>query len=89
MSKKHGFRMRRGAVMMEYVVVAVLVAAACVVAVVVFGRGIVRNTDLMSKAAAGRGVRAGEAAAVYQADAEADVKEAQKFANQFSDVKEE
>ena len=81
--------MRKGAVMMEYVIVAVLVAAACVIAVVVFGRGVVRNTDLMNKAASGRGSRAGEAAEIYQQDVEADVKEAQKFPSQFSDVREE
>ena len=72
--------------MMEYVIVAVLIAAACLVGIVVFGRGIVRNTDIATKAAAGRGVRAGEAAEVYQADAEADIKEAEKFPREFSDV---
>ena len=56
------FKLRRGAVMMEYVVLAVLIAAACVVAVVVLGRGIVRNADIMNKATVGRGSRAGEAA---------------------------
>ena len=80
---------RRGSVQMEYVVLAVLIAAACVVAVIVFGRGIVRNADLMNKAAAGRGSRAGEAAEIYQEDVEADVKEARKFTSTFSDTKEE
>ena len=83
------FRGRRGAVMMEYVVLAVLIAAACVVAVVVFGRGIVRNTDIMNKATVGRGSRAGEAAEIYQQDVADDVKEAKKFANTFSDAKAE
>ncbi|MBO7482300.1 MAG: hypothetical protein J6U17_00240 [Kiritimatiellae bacterium] len=85
--RPHGFR--RGAVMMEYVVLAVLIAAACVIAVIVFGRGVVRNTDLMNKAAAGRGSRASEAAEIYQGDVEEDVKEAQKFTSQFSDTREE
>lgn len=74
---------------MEYVVLAVLIAAACVVAVVVLGRGIVRNADIMNKAAAGRGSRAGEAAEVYQQDVEDDVKEARKFNSTFSDTKED
>lgn len=79
-------RMRRGAAMMEYVILAVLIAAASVVAVVVFNRGIMRNTDLMNKAAAGRGSRAGEAAKTYQDDTEADVNESAKFPGQFSDI---
>jgi len=82
-------RLRRGAVMMEYVILAVLIAAACVIAVIVFGRGVVRNTDLMSKAAAGRGSRAGEAAQIYQKDAEDDIREAQKFPGKFSDAKQD
>ena len=79
-------RMRRGAAMMEYVILAVLIAAACVMAVVVFNRGIMRNTDIMNKATAGRGVRAGEAAKTYQEDAAEDVKESAKFPSQFSDI---
>ena len=79
-------RCRRGAALMEYVVVAVLIAVACLVGVVVIGRGIVRNTDIATKAASGRGVRAGEAAEIYRADAEADIKEAEKFPREFSDV---
>ena len=79
-------KMRRGAAMMEYVIIAVLIAAACVMAVVVFNRGIMRNTDLMNKAAAGRGSRASEAAKIYQDDADEDVKESAKFPNQFSDI---
>lgn len=77
---------RRGAVLMEYVIVAVLIAVACLVGIVVFGRGIVRNTDIATKAAAGRGVRAGEAAEIYRVDADADIKEAEKFPKEFSDV---
>ena len=79
-------RGRRGAALMEYVIVALLIAAACLVGAIVFGRGIVRNTDIATKAAAGRGVRAGEAAEIYQADAAADIKEAEKFPKEFSDV---
>jgi len=77
---------RRGAALMEYVIVAVLIAAACLVGIVVFGRGIIRNTDVATKAAVGRGGRAGEAAEIYQADAAADIKEAEKFPKEFSDV---
>ena len=72
--------------MMEYVIVAVLIAAACLVGVIVFGRGIVRNADIATKAASGRGVRAGEAAEIYRDDTDADIKEAEKFPREFSDV---
>ena len=79
-------KMRRGAALMEYVIVAVLIAVACLVGVIVFGRGIIRNTDIMGKAASGKGARAGEASEIYRADTEADLKEAEKFPNAFSDV---
>ncbi|MBQ2625606.1 MAG: hypothetical protein IJG18_10985 [Kiritimatiellae bacterium] len=78
--------MRRGAALMEYIIAAVLIAVACLIAVIVFGRGIVRNTDIMNKATVGRGQRAGEAAEIYRADTEADVKEAEKFPAEFSDA---
>ena len=41
----------RGAVMMEYVIVAVLIAAACVVAVAMFGKTIVGMFDVAAKGA--------------------------------------
>ena len=43
----------KGAVMMEYVIVAVLIAAACVVAVAMFGKTIVGMFDTASKGATG------------------------------------
>ena len=79
-------RCRRGAVMMEYVVIAVLIAVACIIAVVVFNRSIIRSSDVAAKAATGRGSRAGEAAQTYQADTEADIKEAEKFPGKLSDA---
>lgn len=87
-TKVDGVRLRgrRGAALMEYVIVAVLIAAACLVGVVVFNRGIIRNTDIMNKGVAGRGIRAGEAAETYRADTTDDVAEAQKFSKEFSDV---
>lgn len=41
----------KGAVMMEYVIIAVLIAAACVVAVAVFGKTIVGMFDVAGKGA--------------------------------------
>lgn len=49
---KLGRRCRKGAVMMEYVIVAVLIAAAAVAAVVVFGRSIVGMFNVAGHAAA-------------------------------------
>lgn len=43
----------KGAVMMEYVIVAVLIAAACVVAVAMFGKTIVGMFDVAAKGATG------------------------------------
>ena len=43
----------KGAVMMEYVIVAVLIAAACVVAVAMFGKTIVGMFDVAAKGASG------------------------------------
>ncbi|MBQ9502026.1 MAG: hypothetical protein IJU70_07720 [Lentisphaeria bacterium] len=43
----------KGAVMMEYVIVAVLIAAACVVAVAMFGKTIVGMFDVAGKGATG------------------------------------
>lgn len=79
---------RHGSVMMEMVVICVLIAAACVIAMIVFGRAIVRNTDLMDKGVVGRGNRAGEVSEQYRKDAADDIKEAVKFNGEFSDTKE-
>ena len=43
----------KGAVMMEYVIVAVLIAGACVVAVAMFGKTIVGMFDTAAKGASG------------------------------------
>lgn len=47
------FGEEKGAVMMEYVIVAVLIAAACVVAVAMFGKTIVGMFDVAAKGASG------------------------------------
>lgn len=58
-SSKRGFR--RGAVLMEYVIIAVLIAAACAAAVVVFGRAMVVGFDVAGRGAVGDGESAGNA----------------------------
>lgn len=47
-----------GAVMMEYVILAVLIAAAAVVAIVYFGRTVVSEANVASTAMSGNGVAA-------------------------------
>lgn len=79
----------KGAVMMEYVIVAVLIAAGCVVAVAMFGRTIVDMFNVASKATVGEAAEAknvhaqsvreqktkAEAAAKYHDDMHDDPKE--------------
>ena len=83
---------RRGAVTMEMAIICVLVAAACVIAVIAFSRTIRRNADVMDKGLTGRGNRAGEVQSCpnegYRKMADEDIKEAVKFAGEFSDTKE-
>lgn len=82
---------RRGAVSMELVVVCVLIAAACMIGIAVMGRAIFRSTDLMSKGASGQGELAATAVSCpkegYRKQVEDDVKEAEKFNSEFSDIK--
>lgn len=79
---------RRGAVMMETVIVCVLIAAACLIAVVVLGRSIARGTGIMDRAVSGQGVEAGEWSDKAKQRASEETQEAVKFAGEFSDTKE-
>lgn len=69
----------RGAVMMEYVIVAVLIAAACVVAVAMFGKTIVGMFDVAAKGASGDHSGAKEALDQTQQTQNADAAEASEF----------
>lgn len=80
------FAARRGATMMEYVIVAVLIAVAAVVAVAVFGRTVLREASVVGNAATGQGSRAGTAQVGYQQDTENDIEEARKFPSNLSDA---
>ena len=68
----------RGA-MMEYVIVAVLIAAACVVAVAMFGKTIVGMFDVAAKGATGDHSGAKEALEETQQTQESDASEASEF----------
>ena len=60
---------RAGGVMMEYVILAVLVAAAAVVAVMFFGRGIVTSLSTSTHAIAGESKAASSSAKKGKSDA--------------------
>lgn len=60
---------RTGGVMMEYVILAVLIAAAAVVAVMYFGRGIVTSLSTSTHAMAGESGAAASSAQKAKSDA--------------------
>ncbi len=60
---------RAGGVMMEYVILAVLIAAAAVVAVMYFGRGIVTNLSTSTHAMAGESAAASASSTKAKSDA--------------------
>ena len=62
-------KMRKGAVMMEYVILAVMIAAAALVAIIYFGRTITRQTETAAYAAAGSSGKAVETSKNAKADA--------------------
>ena len=69
----------KGAVMMEYVIVAVLIAAACVVAVAMFGKTIVGMFDVAGKGATGDHSGAKTALEQTQQTQESDASKASEF----------
>lgn len=79
---------RRGAVSMEYILVGVLVAVACLVAVVCVNRALVRDTDVMQLSATGQIKSAAKAISCpqegYRVQVADDVKESMKFAKDVS-----
>lgn len=79
----------RGAVMMEYVILAVLIAAAAVVAIAYFGKTIVGQTNVAATAAAGNGLKAGTTAQQVQQKQNTYQQEAVDASKNFSDTKAE
>lgn len=57
-------KMRKGAVMMEYVILAVLIAAAALVAIIYFGKTVTAQANTAAQATAGQ---SGEAVTAHQA----------------------
>ena len=83
--KKDGRELKRGAVTMETVILCIMVAAAVIIAVIVFGHAVWRGLDTAKGATAGYGVESGKAAQEYSEQTRADAEQAEKFPGQFSD----
>ena len=77
----------KGAVMMEYVIVAVLIAAACVVAVAMFGRTIVGQFGVAANAGAGDTVKAQDINSKVKTDASENAKTAATYHDSFHNSK--
>ena len=76
-----------GAVMMEYVIVAVLVAAAAVLAIAYFGRTVTSEANVASIAMTGKGHEAQEKQDETRTMVQKGTKEAAENADKFSDAK--
>lgn len=95
MDSKFGKLLRRlvgedaGAVMMEYVIVAVLVAAAAVVAIAYFGKTVTSEANIASTAMTGQGNLASDKQGEIQQKQSAYQTEAVDTNKKFSDAKED
>lgn len=69
----------KGAVMMEYVIIAVLIAAACVVAVAIFGKTIVGMFDVAGKGASAQHTEAKTTLDQTQSEQKSGAKEASQY----------
>lgn len=78
-AKTRGKASRRGAVQMEYLILAVLIAAASVVAVVVFGRSVVTSLITASQSATGEHSTAQEEFDMRKGDREKDSGKADQY----------
>ena len=82
-------KMRKGAVMMEYVILAVMIAAAALVAIIYFGKTIAGQAQTASMATAGQSEEAsGRAAALQKKNVEGKewIDEGSKHADKFNDL---
>ena len=78
-----------GQAMMEYVIIAVLIAAACVVAIAYFGKTIVGQTNAAAQATTGEGHKAAATVEEVRTKAKTGADEAVQNNKKFSDAKEE
>ena len=83
---KRLFGEETGAVLMEYVILAVMIAAACVVAVIYFGKTANKQVTAASNAMGGNTDAAGSQAEAAQSTASEGTSAAETHANRFNDV---
>lgn len=76
---------RAGGVMMEYVILAVLVAAAVVVAVMFFGKNIKKGFNAMGQTVAGESGKAANDVAAMKADADTSEQTSEDHRTSISD----
>jgi len=76
-----------GVTTMEMAILCVMVAAAVVLAVIVFGHTVWRGFDTIKGATAGYGAESGEAAKEYSEQSKSDADHAEKFPENFSDAR--
>jgi Flp pilus assembly pilin Flp len=79
MSRDKANNKRRGAVMMEYVIVGVLIAAACVIGVVVFSRSVLYGFDVTGKGATADSAKAKKNQEQYRQQLDVDSKDAKAY----------
>ena len=79
-------KMRKGAVMMEYVILAVMIAAAALVAIIYFGRTITRQGETAAYAAAGSSVAAQDTANKAQTTAHKSRTKGEQHNKKFHDL---
>lgn len=75
-----------GAVMMEYVIIAVLIAAACVVAVYYFGRNVSDGVEVAGTALAGQGKSAADKQGTLKDNVDKRAQDAVENQKKFSDA---
>lgn len=73
----------KGAVMMEYVILGVLIAAAAVVAVTVFGKNIVAMFNISTQAMSGNTAKAEQTRSQQNVNAAADATEAGRYGDEM------
>lgn len=78
-------RMRKGAVMMEYVILAVMIAAAALVAIIYFGKTITNQAETASAATAGQSEAAQKIAETAKKNSESAKEEGEKHNSKFHD----
>ena len=83
-------KMRKGAVMMEYVILAVMIAAAALVAIIYFGKTITSQAETAAYATAGKAEDAGKKAEDgAQKNADSADEKGEKHNSRFHDQKSE